>query len=104
MIVCIGLIDDVRMRRYDEAQLRFGKGAKLSDNFYVRQDGTCSYFFSEDDLYRLARNAAGGNPEESPKWKLEVNECYPILRQYANRKQKSARRRVWMHAKLTKTE
>jgi hypothetical protein len=121
----------MKCNRYDEAQLRFGKGAKLSDNFYVRQDGTCSYFFSQEDIYSLASNAGSSscsgchvstahtsNPtgsissvydgaisnvlnEETP-WKLEVEECYPILRQYANRKQKCARRRVWMHAKLVK--
>jgi methyltransferase-like protein 6 len=86
------LIDDL-WRRHDEAQLRFSKTAKLSENFYVRQDGTCSYFFSEEELRGLA--AAAG---------LEVEECYAIRRQYANRQQRKMRRRVWMHAKLRKPD
>ena len=32
---------------YDHAMLRFGRGHKLSENFYVRQDGTRAYYFSE---------------------------------------------------------
>ncbi len=77
--------------RYDEAQLRFKKGSKLEENFYVRQDGTCSYFFSTDEINALA-SAAG----------FAVEELHYILRQYANRQQKKARYRVWIHAKLVK--
>lgn len=77
---------------YDEAQLRFGKGSKIEDNFYVRQDGTCSYFFSTQDIAELAERVGG----------LEVEECYEIKRQYANRRQQQARYRVWIHAKLVK--
>lgn len=73
--------------RYDEAQLRFNKGSKLADNFYVRQDGTCAYYFDVDELKRMVENAGG-----------ECEECSYILRQYANRGQKMARRRVWVHA------
>ena len=32
---------------YDHAMLRFNPTNKLSDNFYVRQDGTRAYFFSK---------------------------------------------------------
>ena len=32
--------------KHDAAQLRFGADRKLADNFYVRGDGTCSYFFT----------------------------------------------------------
>ncbi len=79
------------MNRYDEAQLRFKKGSKLDDNFYVRQDGTCSYFFSLQELQNLAQQVG---------FVCEENDF--ILRQYANRQQKKARYRVWIHAKLVK--
>lgn len=39
--------------RFDEAQLRFNKGSKLDDNFYVRQDGTCAYYFDKDELENM---------------------------------------------------
>ena len=32
---------------YDFAQLRFSSGHKLQENFYVRQDGTRAFYFSE---------------------------------------------------------
>ena len=41
--------------RYDEAQLRFGRGSKLDEDFYVRQDGTCAYFFEIDRLQEQFR-------------------------------------------------
>ena len=31
---------------YDHAMLRFGRGHKIQDHFYMRQDGTRAYFFS----------------------------------------------------------
>ena len=34
---------------YDHAMLRFGKGHKISEHFYVRQDGTRAFYFSEGD-------------------------------------------------------
>lgn len=38
---------------YDHAMLRFKPGSKLGENFYVRQDGTRSYFFSKEFLAEL---------------------------------------------------
>ena len=35
---------------YDHAMLRFSPANKLSDNFYVRQDGTRAYYFSKGKL------------------------------------------------------
>lgn len=34
----------------DHAMLRFKSGSKLGENFYVRQDGTRSFFFSKGQL------------------------------------------------------
>jgi len=38
---------------YDMAQLRFTPGNKIAENLYVRQDGTRSYFFAEQELAQL---------------------------------------------------
>lgn len=38
---------------HDHAMLRFKPGHKLSENFYVRQDGTRAYFFSDDIVEKL---------------------------------------------------
>ncbi|KAL5286717.1 METTL6 family protein [Megaselia abdita] len=38
---------------YDMAQLRFKPGHKISENLYMRQDGTRSYYFTEEELADL---------------------------------------------------
>ncbi|CAG9766494.1 unnamed protein product [Ceutorhynchus assimilis] len=38
---------------YDMAQLRFKAGHKIADNFYMRQDGTRSYFFSTESIKEI---------------------------------------------------
>ena len=40
-------------RLYDQAMLRFNPANKLSDNFYVHQDGTRAYYFSKGELDQL---------------------------------------------------
>ncbi|CAM9405539.1 unnamed protein product, partial [Ectocarpus fasciculatus] len=88
--------------RFDEAQLRFRRGSKLSEHFYVRQDGTCSFFFQEQELTELINGCQGQGIGEAKgqgrRWGMATEECYAITRQYANRKQQAARRRVWIHA------
>jgi methyltransferase-like protein 6 len=43
--------------QYDMAQLRFKAGNKIADNFYVRQDGTRSYFFTLEDTKNMFESA-----------------------------------------------
>jgi len=118
--------------RFDEAQLRFTNKSRLGDNFYVRQDGTCVYYFEDSELRTLLCGAEGvgesavgeeplrgadGTPMsvfssvQSPIIRtiddcqgvgFECEECYYIKRQYANRAQKTARYRVWVHGKFKK--
>ena len=57
----------------------------------MRQDGTQAYYFEKDELVALATRVG-----------FVVVECEYIVRQYANRKQKSARHRIWVHAKFQK--
>ncbi|EDW01533.1 GH21487 [Drosophila grimshawi] len=38
---------------YDMAQLRFKPGHKIAENLYMRQDGTRSYYFEEQQLAQL---------------------------------------------------
>ncbi|BES93923.1 Methyltransferase domain [Nesidiocoris tenuis] len=38
---------------YDMTQIRFKPGHKIADNFYMRQDGTRSYFFTTSEVEKL---------------------------------------------------
>lgn len=42
---------------YDMAQLRFKAGHKIAENFYMRQDGTRSYYFNENEISDLFKEA-----------------------------------------------
>lgn len=79
--------------RYDEAQLRFKKNSLLKDNFYVRQDGTCAYYFELEELNAMCVTAGLMPIEER---------CKYVRRQMANRQQKKARYRVWIQAAYEK--
>ena len=108
--------------RYDEAQLRFKKGSKLDDHFYVRQDGTCAYYFDLEELVGLAESLQSEHDKDKDRddsssssssssgdvsvsgglFRRAESECFYIHRQYANRAQARARRRVWIQVKLVK--
>ncbi|KAM4600561.1 tRNA N(3)-cytidine methyltransferase METTL6 [Polymixia lowei] len=76
---------------YDHAMLRFKSGNKLGENFYVRQDGTRSYFFSKELLAELFEGAGFHS----------VANDY-VLRETVNKKEGLCVPRVFLQSKFTK--
>ncbi|KFM65909.1 Methyltransferase-like protein 6, partial [Stegodyphus mimosarum] len=76
---------------YDQAMLRFGPGHKLSENFYVRQDGTRAFYFSEEHLENLAIEAG-----------FEVLANNYISRETTNYKENICVPRIYIQAKFLK--
>lgn len=78
--------------RFDMAQLRFKPGKCISDNQYLRGDGTFAYFFSEDEIENLF-NKTGLMRKE---W------IYVDRRLQTNRFKKLKMFRVYIQAKFIK--
>jgi len=78
----------------DLAEKRFKAANQLDDDhFFVRQDGTRSYFFSETYLDALCSQVG-----------LLRASSRLIKREVVNRKQNSVMHRVWLQAKFVKSE
>ncbi|XP_066249683.1 tRNA N(3)-methylcytidine methyltransferase METTL6 [Euwallacea similis] len=76
---------------YDMAQIRFKAGSKISDNFYMRQDGTRSYFFSLECIKDIFENAG---------FRIIVNSY--INRRTVNKKENIDVLRVFIQVKAVK--
>ncbi|KAG0261962.1 hypothetical protein BG011_000511 [Mortierella polycephala] len=76
--------------RYDMAQLRFKKNRLLSENFYVRGDGTRVYFFDSDEIEKLFGS----------RFTIEQNAVDRRL--IVNRLRKVKMYRVWLQGKFRK--
>lgn len=75
--------------RYDLAQLRYKPGKCLSDNCYVRGDGTKCYFFNEEDVKKLFAN-------------FQLDQCKVDRRLQVNRGKQLKMYRVWLQCRFTK--
>ncbi|XP_020668359.2 tRNA N(3)-cytidine methyltransferase METTL6 isoform X1 [Pogona vitticeps] len=78
---------------YDHAMLRFKPANKLGENFYVRQDGTRSFFFTEDFLAELFLSVG---------YEQVVNEY--VLRETVNKKEGLCVPRVFLQSKFQKPQ
>ncbi|KAM9310828.1 tRNA N(3)-cytidine methyltransferase METTL6 [Pholidichthys leucotaenia] len=76
---------------HDHAMLRFKSGSKLGENFYVRQDGTRSYFFSKEFLAELFEDVG---------FKCVANDY--VLRETVNKKEGLCVPRVFLQSKFSK--
>lgn len=77
---------------HDMAQLRFKPGHKISENFYMRQDGTRSYYFSEKELADLFVECG-----------FSVISCTYIHRRTKNLKEGIDVPRIFLQGKFRKT-
>eukprot|EP00904_Undaria_pinnatifida_P011103 jgi/Undpi1/7122/HiC_scaffold_22.g09596.m1 len=89
--------------RHDEAQLRFAKGRQLGENLYVRQARRGGGRGQNDnDNESESKTPFNGGDDGGGGANLIEEELFFVRRQYANRGQGVARRRVWVHGKFRK--
>ncbi|XP_056016470.1 tRNA N(3)-methylcytidine methyltransferase METTL6-like isoform X2 [Ostrea edulis] len=78
---------------YDYAMLRFAPGHKLSENFYVRQDGTRAYYFSTEKLLELVGRCG---------FDLTQSQCEYVQRDTVNKKEGLCVPRIFTQGRFIK--
>lgn len=76
--------------RYDMTQLRFKGSRLLSDNFYVRGDGTRVYYFTHEELVSIFGR------------KFTIEQCAADRKLITNRLRKLKMYRIWYQGKFVK--
>jgi methyltransferase-like protein 6 len=73
---------------YDMAQIRFKAGSKIGEKFYVRQDGTRSYFFSLDETKELFESVGFETKQNSfvERRTINVKENVDVKRRFVQGK------------------
>eukprot|EP01135_Chromosphaera_perkinsii_P006120 Nk52_evm2s406 gene=Nk52_evmTU2s406 len=77
---------------FDHAMLRFNPGHKMGDRFYVRQDGTFSYYFGKVEELKSLMADAG----------LEEEQCEYVVRETVNKKEGIKASRIFVQGKFRK--
>ncbi|EFN74025.1 Methyltransferase-like protein 6 [Camponotus floridanus] len=77
---------------YDMAQLRFKPGHKISENLYMRQDGTRSYYFSTEKVADLFVSVG-----------FQILSCDYVQRRTVNLKENIDVPRIFVQAKFKKS-
>ncbi|KAF6204788.1 hypothetical protein GE061_018950 [Apolygus lucorum] len=77
---------------YDMTQIRFKPGHKISENFYMRQDGTRSYFFSTAEIEELFTTCG-----------FTVVSNQYVNRRTINKKEEIDVPRIYVQSKFTKS-
>lgn len=77
---------------YDMAQLRFKPGHKISENLYMRQDGTRAYYFSTEQMVHLFESVG-----------FQTLNCDYIQRRTVNVKENIDIPRIFVQAKFKKS-
>jgi methyltransferase-like protein 6 len=78
---------------YDLSQVRYKPGQRISENFYMRQDGTRTYYFTVDELSRLWERAG-----------CEAVQCKMCTVINRNRKKKLDMKRVFAQGRFRRLE
>ena len=79
--------------------------SKLGENFYVRNDKTRAYYFTEDEIKDIFCNFADQQEAEAAATQsggFECLECENHYRVVENRKDQKTMHRVWVQAKFRK--